>query len=108
MKLGNKSLAGSIAIAVLVTANLANQREHQADFQLLLIESAQAAGGMVTGPNVVASDRYVYYPATEVLAEDEVRVIACGTGMPDQRRTQASACFLFEFDNCHSREGENP
>lgn len=59
----------------------------------------QAAGGLVEGPNVVAPDRYVYYPGTEVLAEEEVRVIACGTGMPDQRRGQASACFLFEFGN---------
>jgi ribonuclease Z len=34
-----------------------------------------------------------------VLAQDEVRVVACGTGMPDQRIAQASACFLFEFGN---------
>jgi ribonuclease Z len=63
------------------------------------IPSAEAAGGVVKGPNTVAPDRYVYYPGTEVLAKDEVRVIACGTGMPDQRRGQASACFLFEFGN---------
>ncbi len=61
--------------------------------------AAHAAGGVVPGPNEIAPDRYVYYPGTEVLAEDEVRVIACGTGMPDQRRGQASACFLFEFGN---------
>jgi ribonuclease Z len=64
-----------------------------------LIRPAEAAGGKVAGPNVEAPERYVYYPGTEVLAEDEVRVIACGTGMPDQRRGQASACFLFEFGN---------
>ena len=58
-----------------------------------------AAGGMVKGPNEIAPDRYVYYPGTEVLDKDEVRVIACGTGMPDSRRGQASACFLFEFGN---------
>lgn len=33
------------------------------------------------------------------MAEEEVRVVACETGMPDQRRGQASACFLFEFGN---------
>ena len=55
--------------------------------------------GRVSGPNVIAPDRYIYYPGTEVLATDEVRVIACGTGMPDQRIAQASACFLFEFGN---------
>ena len=60
---------------------------------------AFAAGGKIEGPNVIAPERYVYYPGTELLAEDEVRVIACGTGMPDQRRGQASACFVFEFGN---------
>ncbi len=65
---------------------------------LPLAKEAQAAGGRVTGPNTVAPERYVYYPGTEKLANDEVRV-ACGTGMPDQRRGQASACFFFEFGN---------
>ena len=60
---------------------------------------AFAAGGAVEGPNEIAPDRYVYYPGTEVLAKDEIRVIACGTGMPDQRIAQASACFLFELGN---------
>ena len=39
---------------------------------------ANAAGGVVTDPNGVAPDRYVYYPGTEPLAEDEIRIIACG------------------------------
>jgi hypothetical protein len=34
------------------------------------IRPAQAAGGTLTGPNVEAPDRYVYYPGTEVLAND--------------------------------------
>lgn len=63
------------------------------------IPDAEAAGGVVETPTGTAPDRYVYYPGTEDLAEDEVRVVACGTGMPDQRRGQASACFLFEFGN---------
>lgn len=61
--------------------------------------AAFAAGGVVEDRTGVAPNRYVYYPGTEELAEGEVRVIACGTGMPDQRRGQASACFLFEFGN---------
>ena len=66
----------------------------------LLLASAVAWGsGKISGPNVVVPDRYVYYPGTEVLEKGEVRVIACGTGMPDQRIAQASACFLFEFGN---------
>ncbi len=58
-----------------------------------------AAGGKVTGPNVVAPNRYVYYPGTEVLKKDEIRVIACGTGMPAARRGQAATCFLVETGN---------
>jgi ribonuclease Z len=61
--------------------------------------SAEAAGGTVTSPTGTAPDRFVYYPGTEELAEGEIRVIACGTGMPDQRLSQASACFLMELGN---------
>jgi ribonuclease Z len=66
---------------------------------LLASVLVHAAGGVITNPNGIAPDRYVYYPGTETLAEDEIRIIACGTGMPDQRRAQASACFLFELGN---------
>jgi len=43
--------------------------------------------------------RAVYYPGTEELAPDELRVIACGTGMPMPRLKQAAACFLIELGN---------
>ena len=59
--------------------------------------SAQAAGGKVTSPTQAAPDRYVYYPGTEELQPDEIRVIACGTGMPSARRSQAATCFLVEL-----------
>ena len=63
------------------------------------ISEADAAGGMVTDPNGVAPDRYVYYPGTEALNKQEIRVTACGTGMPASRRGQAATCFLMEFGN---------
>jgi ribonuclease Z len=44
-------------------------------------------------------DRDVYYPGTEALAPDEMRVTACGTGMPNQRPKQAAACWLVELGN---------
>jgi ribonuclease Z len=44
-------------------------------------------------------DRDTYYPNTEDLAPDEMRVIACGTGMPTTRAFQAAACFLVELGN---------
>ena len=43
--------------------------------------------------------RTVYYPGTEALAPDEMRVVACGTGMPQPRLKQAAACFLVELGN---------
>lgn len=60
---------------------------------------AFAAGGTVEDPNGAAPDRYVYYPGSEALGENEIRVIACGTGMPAARRGQAATCFLVETGN---------
>ncbi len=48
---------------------------------------------------VEARPRDVYYPNSEDLAPDEMRVIACGTGMPTTRAAQAAACFLVELGN---------
>ena len=64
-----------------------------------LLREAAAAGDPVTSPLGVAPNRYVYYPGTEELAEGEIRVVACGTGMPAARRGQAASCWLFEFGN---------
>ena len=46
-----------------------------------------------------APDRDVYYPGTEDLAADEMRVVALGTGMPNARPKQAATCFLVELGN---------
>ena len=48
---------------------------------------------------VEARPRDVYYPNSESLASDEMRVVACGTGMPTTRAAQAAACFLVELGN---------
>jgi ribonuclease Z len=64
-----------------------------------LMGTAWAAGGVVTDPAGVAPDRYVYYPGTEPLAKQEIRITACGTGMPAARHAQAATCFLMEFGN---------
>lgn len=44
-------------------------------------------------------DRMSYYPNTETLDPDEMRVVALGTGMPTARPKQAAACFLVELGN---------
>jgi ribonuclease Z len=65
----------------------------------LIVLLLLGAGGTVSDPNGVAPDRYVYYPGSEELATGEIRIVACGTGMPAARRGQAAACFLIETDN---------
>ena len=40
-----------------------------------------------------------YYPNTEELGPDEMRVISLGTGTPNFRRSQASAAWLVELGN---------
>ena len=46
-----------------------------------------------------ARERDTYYPNSEDLKPDEMRIIACGTGMPTTRSAQAAACFLVELGN---------
>jgi ribonuclease Z len=46
-----------------------------------------------------ARERDFYAPNSETLGPDEMRVIACGTGMPTPRPAQAAACFLVELGN---------
>ena len=41
----------------------------------------------------------VYYPGSEDLKPDEMRVVALGTGMPSARPKQAAACWLVELGN---------
>ena len=57
------------------------------------------AGGQITSPTGTAPDRYVYYPGTEELGKDEIRIVACGTGMPTARRSQAATSFVVELGN---------
>lgn len=45
------------------------------------------------------TDTTPYIPGTETLGPDEMRVTACGTGMPNARPKQAAACWLVELGN---------
>jgi len=48
---------------------------------------------------VKARARDFYTPNSEDLAPDEMRLIACGTGMPTARPKQAASCWLLELGN---------
>ena len=92
MKLKNNSLILLVAGALMLSF---------AAYQGMVkfIPSAEAAGGKVIDPNGTAPDRYAYYPGTEELGKDEIRLIALGTGMPAARRSQAATCWLVELGN---------
>ena len=70
-----------------------------------LVEPGFAAGGpesdraSMSDPVGTIDNRYSYHPGTEALGPDEIRIVACGTGMPAARRGQAAACFLIELGN---------
>jgi len=61
------------------------------------LEVAQAQAEF--SPTKALPEQDVYYPGTEDLAPDEMRVVALGTGMPSARPKQAAACFLVELGN---------
>lgn len=67
------------------------------------LKDAQASGGTVSAedwsPTKPSPRHGVYYPGTEELLPDEMRVIACGSGMPMPRLKQAAACILIELGN---------
>jgi ribonuclease Z len=88
-------IAATFALGIAVGAYLASSES-----SLLPSAVAQEAGNSkpMLSP-VKARPRDVYYPNTEDLAPDEMRVIACGTGMPTTRAAQAAACFLVELGN---------
>jgi ribonuclease Z len=63
-----------------------------------LVSTAAAQGAPEISP-VKARARAFYAPNTEDLAPDEMRLIACGTGMPTARPKQAASCWLLELGN---------
>ena len=66
---------------------------------LVFIMVLGAANNAPQSPVEQVPNRDVYYPGSEALGADEMRIIACGTGMPNQRPKQAAACWLVELGN---------
>ncbi|UCB54884.1 MAG: MBL fold metallo-hydrolase [Thiotrichales bacterium] len=52
-------------------------------------------------PQEIKNNRYprTYYPNTEKLGKDEMRITALGTGMPNQSPSNVAASFLVELGN---------
>jgi ribonuclease Z len=68
------------------------------DFSLMEEAMAAQAGPSVS-PVKARGDRGTYYPNTEDLAPDEMRIISLGTGMPNPRPSQKATCWLVELGN---------
>jgi ribonuclease Z len=64
----------------------------------LIGESIAAESSPKISP-VKARARDFYAPNSEDLGPDEMRLIACGTGMPTARPKQAASCWLLELGN---------
>jgi ribonuclease Z len=63
------------------------------------IDESVAAENPPKSSPVKARDRDFYAPNSEDLGKDEMRLIACGTGMPTSRPKQAASCWLLELGN---------
>lgn len=66
---------------------------------LSLVSTAVAEDEAIASSVNPIAEREMYYPGSETLGPDEMRVIACGTGMPNARPKQAAACWLVELGN---------
>jgi len=91
-----------VAVAALAVVYIAGWHVGSMGQRPALINEAQAAGKEAPprlSPTQPLPTQDVYYPGTEALAPDEMRVIACGTGHPMARPKQAASCWLVELGN---------
>jgi len=86
--------AGLVALSA---AYLMGRADEQAGKDMPL--QSLVAEVQAISPTAALDNRDVYYPGTEALAPDEMRIVALGTGMPSMRPKQAAACWLVELGN---------
>jgi hypothetical protein len=85
-------LIGGLAVAFCATASPVFAKPDKFDGE-------NYASGRI--PQEIRDNKYprAYFPGTEKLGKEEMRITACGTGMPNQTPTNAAACFLVELGN---------
>jgi ribonuclease Z len=87
-------------VLITITAGLIGLVLFNLDFDIRMKSAhAESTGGADWSPTQPAPELDVYYPGTEALKPDEMRIVALGTGMPSPRPKQAAACFLVELGN---------
>ena len=92
------ALTGLIVIAVMAGAYFMGRSDERAGRPFSLAKPSQAVDAPSLSP-VKARGRDFYAPNSEDLRPDEMRLIACGTGMPTARPKQAASCWLLELGN---------
>jgi ribonuclease Z len=95
MKTSRIVIASSFAVGIAVGALFVT---HGSSLIPSTVAQESDGGAPLVSPTEPREREY-YTPNTESLAPDEMRVIACGTGMPTTRAAQAAACFLVELGN---------
>jgi ribonuclease Z len=93
------AIVAGVALVALSSAYLMGRSDEQAGKDMPLSATISAATATVVSPTGAIDHRDVYYPGSEALAPDEMRVVALGTGMPSSRPKQAAACWLVELGN---------
>ena len=96
-KLAPLAIAAVVAVAM-VAVYMKGHLDGSVGKGLQLTPQAQAAKAKVS-PVKARGDRGAYFPNTENLGRNEMRIISCGTGMPNARPSQAATCFLVELGN---------
>jgi ribonuclease Z len=91
-------LTGLIVVAAMAGVYLMGRSDERAGRTFSLVNPAQAADAPSISP-VRERARDFYAPNSEDLRPDEMRLIACGTGMPTARPKQAASCWLLELGN---------
>ena len=90
----------SVAALIITAVYLNGKNVEGVGKDFSIINQASAAKAKPTVSPVKASGgRGTYYPNTEDLAPDEMRIISLGTGMPNPRPSQKATCWLVELGN---------
>jgi ribonuclease Z len=99
MKTSTVTAISAVTLVAVAAAYLWGRADERAGEEMPMASVMSAATAQAVSPTGAIEDRDVYYPGTEALAPDEMRIVALGTGMPSLRPKQASACWLVELGN---------
>lgn len=62
-----------------------------------ILVAAAALAAAASAQHGGSSQSHVYFPGTEILGPEEMRIVVVGSGSPQVRRSQVAACFLVEL-----------